>query len=90
MKKIGDDPTNAAAHPDPSYRWYLQTRSLLRPGYLNPALTRQSKDIELEKLLYYNIYKYLLLMSSVNGRRQGTINALPARMRRSRRIENGS
>jgi hypothetical protein len=71
MRKIGDGPPNAAARPYPLNHWNLQTLSLLRPDYLIPALTRQSKDIELEKLLYYNIYRYLLLMSSVNGRPTG-------------------
>jgi len=71
MRKIGDGPPNAAARPYPLTHWNRQTLSLLRPGYLIPALTRQSKEIELEKLLYYSIYRYLLLMSSLNGRPAG-------------------
>jgi len=53
MRKIDDDPPNAAARPDPLIHWNLQTLSLLRPGDLNPEFTRQLKDIKWKN--YYNI-----------------------------------
>jgi len=68
MRKIGDDPATAAARPYPLYRWYLRTLSFLRPGYLKSSFTMHSIDIDLDKLVYYNIYRYLLFMSSVKGR----------------------